>query len=97
MHRSKGAVPKATRVLRGGAFNNNRNNVRCSYRNRNDPNNRNNNIGFRVSLSTFFNAYGNALRVCLQCRVEKWRELFPAAPLSISGRAYMVEASASWF
>jgi formylglycine-generating enzyme required for sulfatase activity len=39
-------------VLRGGAFNNNDNNLRCAYRNDNDPDNRNNNIGFRVVLST---------------------------------------------
>jgi formylglycine-generating enzyme required for sulfatase activity len=37
------------RVLRGGSWNNNRNNARCAYRNRNTPNlrlgknNRNNN------------------------------------------------------
>ncbi|MCB0243024.1 MAG: SUMF1/EgtB/PvdO family nonheme iron enzyme [Anaerolineae bacterium] len=42
------------RVLRGGAFNNNENNVRCAARNRNNPNNRNDNIGFRVCASTFF-------------------------------------------
>jgi len=36
------------RVVRGGSWNNNRNNVRCAYRNNNDPDNRNNNIGFRV-------------------------------------------------
>jgi hypothetical protein len=35
-------------VLRGGAFNNNERNMRCAYRNDNHPNNRNNNIGFRV-------------------------------------------------
>jgi len=35
-------------VLRGGSFNNNRNNARCAYRNRNNPNNRNTNSGFRV-------------------------------------------------
>jgi len=35
-------------VLRGGAFNNNRRNVRCAYRNRNNPNNHWNNNGFRV-------------------------------------------------
>ncbi|HUW94686.1 MAG TPA: hypothetical protein VMW58_02775 [Anaerolineae bacterium] len=35
-------------MLRGGAFNNNQRNVRCAYRNRNNPDNRNNNIGFRV-------------------------------------------------
>jgi hypothetical protein len=39
------------RVLRGGSWNNNRNNARCSYRNRNNPNNRNDNIGFRVVVS----------------------------------------------
>jgi hypothetical protein len=40
-------------VLRGGSFNNNDQNVRCGVRNNNNPNNRNNNIGFRVILSTF--------------------------------------------
>ncbi|MEW6286122.1 MAG: hypothetical protein AB1509_07830 [Chloroflexota bacterium] len=38
-------------MLRGGAFNNNERNVRCAYRNRNNPNNRNNNIGFRVVVA----------------------------------------------
>jgi hypothetical protein len=39
-------------VLRGGAFNNNERNVRCACRNRNNPNNRNNNIGFRVAVAS---------------------------------------------
>jgi RNA-directed DNA polymerase len=34
-------------VVRGGAWNNNRDNARCAYRNRNQPDNRNNNLGFR--------------------------------------------------
>jgi len=34
-------------VLRGGNWNNNANNSRCTYRNNNNPNNANNNIGFR--------------------------------------------------
>ncbi len=42
------------RVLRGGSWNNNERNARCDYRNRNDPNNINNNIGFRVVVRTFF-------------------------------------------
>jgi hypothetical protein len=42
-------------VLRGGSFNNNHRNVRCAYRNRNNPDNRNRNNGFRVVLSMFFN------------------------------------------
>ena len=41
-------------VLRGGAFNNNARNMRCAYRNRNNPNNRNNNVGFRVVLAHGF-------------------------------------------
>src|SRR5262249_24834519 len=34
--------------LRGGSWNNNRDNARAAYRNNNHPGNRNNNIGFRV-------------------------------------------------
>jgi hypothetical protein len=41
-------------VLRGGSFNNNRNNIRCAVRNRNNPNNRNTNNGFRVVVSHDF-------------------------------------------
>ena len=51
------------RVLRGGAFNNNQNNVRCAYRNRINPNNRNRNNGFRVVVSTFFTG-GSPRRNC---------------------------------
>ncbi|QQZ30682.1 SUMF1/EgtB/PvdO family nonheme iron enzyme [Thiothrix subterranea] len=39
------------RVLRGGAWNNNAQNVRSANRNNNTPDNRNNNIGFRLVLS----------------------------------------------
>ncbi|HKZ85455.1 MAG TPA: SUMF1/EgtB/PvdO family nonheme iron enzyme [Anaerolineae bacterium] len=38
-------------MLRGGSWNNNQRNARCAYRNRNDPNNFNDNIGFRVVVS----------------------------------------------
>ncbi|NIO71887.1 MAG: SUMF1/EgtB/PvdO family nonheme iron enzyme [Anaerolineae bacterium] len=34
-------------VLRGGSWNNEARNARCSYRNNNDPDNYNDNIGFR--------------------------------------------------
>jgi len=37
------------RVLRGGSWNNNDNNLRCSNRNNNNPSNANNNNGFRVA------------------------------------------------
>jgi len=36
------------RVVRGGSWNNNQRNARCAYRNRNIPDNFNNNLGFRV-------------------------------------------------
>jgi formylglycine-generating enzyme required for sulfatase activity len=35
-------------AVRGGSWNNNQDNTRVSIRNNNHPNNRNNNIGFRV-------------------------------------------------
>ena len=35
-------------MLRGGSWINNQNNARAAYRNDNNPDNRNNNIGFRV-------------------------------------------------
>lgn len=45
-----GLDPNTTnRVLRGGSWNNNTNNVRSSNRNNNTPDNTNNNIGFRVA------------------------------------------------
>ena len=47
-----GQAGNVIRVLRGGAFNNNDRNMRCAIRNRNNPNNRNNNIGFRVVVAS---------------------------------------------
>ncbi|NMW19696.1 MAG: SUMF1/EgtB/PvdO family nonheme iron enzyme [Chlorobiaceae bacterium] len=38
----------SNRVLRGGSWNNNAENCRSAYRNNNTPDNRNNNIGFRL-------------------------------------------------
>jgi hypothetical protein len=37
------------RVLRGGSWNNNGRNARCANRNGNEPDNRNQNIGFRFA------------------------------------------------
>jgi hypothetical protein len=83
----------ALRVLRGGSWNNNRRNCRAAYRNRNDPVNFNNNVGFRVALSTLCeriqtDAVSKTASVyCQQCRTDsrsaveaKWRGCFrPAA------------------
>ncbi|MCG9131817.1 SUMF1/EgtB/PvdO family nonheme iron enzyme [Candidatus Poribacteria bacterium] len=40
---------RGSRVLRGGSWNNNANNVRCANRNNNTPTNTNNNNGFRCA------------------------------------------------
>jgi hypothetical protein len=61
-------------VLRGGAFNNEDRNVRCAYRNRNNPNNRNDNIGFRVVLSEFSRFSDNAkMSACPERKPEDAR------------------------
>ena len=46
----EGAVTGTYRVIRGGSWNNNGQNLRSAYRNNDNPNNRNNNIGFRILL-----------------------------------------------
>jgi hypothetical protein len=45
-----GYTEETARVNRGGSWNNNPRNVRAANRNRNTPDNRNNNLGFRLSL-----------------------------------------------
>ena len=42
----------SNRVLRGGNWNNNAENCRVANRNNNNPDNRNNNIGFRLASSS---------------------------------------------
>ena len=48
-HLKTGERGNSNRVLRGGSWNNNTNNLRCANRNRNNANNTNNNNGFRCS------------------------------------------------
>jgi Sulfatase-modifying factor enzyme 1 len=49
----EGSGPRgALRVIRGGSWNNKPRNVRSANRNRNEPDNRNNNLGFRLAQST---------------------------------------------
>jgi len=78
-------MPEHHRVVRGGAFNNNERNVRCAYRNRNNPNNRNNNQGFRVVVSTLFwsmpkcpCALSAGEGFTVEAPLEKWRGIFLA-------------------
>ncbi|MEK7324387.1 MAG: SUMF1/EgtB/PvdO family nonheme iron enzyme [Chloroflexota bacterium] len=49
-------------MVRGGSWNNNRRNARAAVRNRNDPANFNNNIGFRVARSHALDFAGSARR-----------------------------------
>jgi hypothetical protein len=49
---SQGNGPRGgQRVIRGGSWNNKPRNVRSANRNRNNPDNRNNNVGFRLAQS----------------------------------------------
>jgi hypothetical protein len=76
-----GAESLETRVVRGGSFNNNQRNARCAYRNNNNPDNRNDNIGFRVVVSHIFLPSGNAAWPRLGCRGDKMARL-PSRPRS---------------
>jgi hypothetical protein len=65
-------------VVRGGSWNNNHINARAAYRNRNHPNNRNNNLGFRVVCGASMllrllaggKPAGSALRLPRKCVLE---------------------------
>ncbi|MGA1839920.1 MAG: SUMF1/EgtB/PvdO family nonheme iron enzyme [bacterium] len=45
------AAKGRNRVNRGGSWNNDPINLRCAYRNYNDPENSNDNLGFRLASS----------------------------------------------
>jgi len=95
---ASGVTRDFRRVLRGGSWINNQNNCRAANRNRNNPNNRNNNIGFRLCLSSHI-----VLRPCVplyrhtqpelsadqglraEAGLERWRGLVPSARLAPSG------------
>jgi hypothetical protein len=74
---------------RGGSWNNESRNARCAYRNRNQPDNSNNTLGFRLVLSTLFHRMArNAARreVGGRGKPEERRGMFLAA-LSQESRA----------
>jgi len=59
--------PQSFRVLRGGSWNNHPHNLRSANRNRNQPDNRNNNVGFRVASTLCAGAFGITVpRVCIE-------------------------------
>ena len=51
-------IDSVSRVLRGGSWNNSPQNLRSANRNRNQPDNRNNNLGFRLASTIFARAEG---------------------------------------
>jgi hypothetical protein len=57
------AVGPGHKVLRGGSWNNKANNVRSANRNRNNPDNRNNNRGFRCASRSLCLARGRMSHV----------------------------------
>ncbi len=67
----------SNRVLRGGSFNNNVSNVRSANRNTNQPDNRNNNNGFRVASTL----------PCRNSPVVLFRQFPGGACLSVKSRS----------
>lgn len=62
MGAASGPASGDNRVNRGGSWNNNARNCRSANRNRNNPENRNNNLGFRVALAPNRKRIGTGLR-----------------------------------
>lgn len=48
VYKKRAFIEGSNRVMRGGSWNNNAENCRTANRNNNNPDNRNNNIGFRL-------------------------------------------------
>jgi len=48
VRKKRACIEGSNRVIRGGSWNNNPENCRVANRNRNNPDNRNNNTGFRL-------------------------------------------------
>ncbi|MDE0518391.1 MAG: SUMF1/EgtB/PvdO family nonheme iron enzyme [Oligoflexia bacterium] len=81
-------------VLRGGSWNNKAQNLRSANRNNNNPDNRNNNIGFRLVSTTHcqinevqglhFSALG--LSRPFPCSGFRWTNKFSAIALSSNRR-----------
>jgi hypothetical protein len=75
--------------VRGGSCNDNRNNARCAYRNRNNPDNWNNNVGLRVVVAHAFRNRRKCRPVQRIARgrgFETRRGLFPAVRAIPGGR-----------
>ncbi len=85
---SLGAGPEA---LRGGSWINNQRNARVSYRNHNEPNNFNNNKGFRLVVAPDFQLYqgqktlaGKAVALRSAAGQERQRGPVPVAVVGVA-------------
>jgi len=66
------------RVVRGGSWNNPQDNARAAYRNHNDPDNRNNDIGFRVVCSSHMFTPLQGRRSSRVYSIDLWRACPPS-------------------
>jgi hypothetical protein len=73
------------RVLRGGSWNNNARNCRSARRNRNNPANRNHNLGFRLALAApSSTVYNPGRRKLISPGVSGRTVRVPAKPATVS-------------
>lgn len=91
---TKGKIDKASnRVLRGGAWNNNTNNLQSWNRNNNNPNNTNNNNGFRCTNT-------HIARVCKRDFTERVLlspDFFLPVKAKMRKRKPVSNANENWF
>ncbi len=94
MYKIRGKIHIASnRVLRGGSWNNNTNNLHSWNRNNNNPNNTNNNNGFRCSNT-------QVARICKRDFIEKAflsPDFFLLARAKMLNRKPASNANESWF
>jgi hypothetical protein len=82
------------RVVRGGSWINNQDNARASYRNNNSPDNRNNNIGFRVSCASHI---APVFQWCRLVSCTSYAGLAAGMTSGIVRRPRFADRSEEWF
>jgi hypothetical protein len=88
----------SNRVIRGGSWNNNPQNCRVANRNNNSPDNRNNNIGFRLSnmfMPVWFNLRIAPQRLNIPTAV--WHPASAGPNISSHQKAGSRRAKVFWF
>ncbi|MCH9699387.1 MAG: SUMF1/EgtB/PvdO family nonheme iron enzyme [Gammaproteobacteria bacterium] len=88
-----GAPELNRRVVRGGSWNNTPNNVRSANRNNNDPDNRNNNIGFRVLCAPTLLCFHNCQIGSTTVYPAQWKHINGAGASGLHGCGFICQAS----